>query len=214
MQKCIRYSTPNVLCVFFFLTCNNGEGVEKKTLWNYWMTCTAQIMKLWEPFTFFSFQKVLVQKRDYRYLPKKKLILQSFLWCGKWSQECWLGVSKLCPAFSWMQHRDAELTIALNLNLRPKFTEVSPTLQMSSVKTWETGNTFIEVYKLENRRAAIFIYSHFRKFSPLYLGFLFLTHPLLPVKRCLSVEPLVWLWSDYCEHHGTSIAPYIVVMKL
>lgn len=31
---------------------------------------------------------------------------------------------------------------------RPKFTEVSPALQTSSIKTRETGNTFIEVYKL------------------------------------------------------------------
>lgn len=31
---------------------------------------------------------------------------------------------------------------------KPKFTEVSATLQMSSAKTQEMGNMFIEVYKL------------------------------------------------------------------
>lgn len=135
-------------------------------------------MKLWEPFTFFSFQKVLVQKQDYRYLPKKKLILQSFLWCAKQSQESWLGVSKLCPAFGWMQHRDAELTIALNLNLEPRFTgqSLQKCLQLCKWAALELEKQGILLCKCINcgKPAANFIYWHFRKFSPLYLYFLFL----------------------------------------
>lgn len=116
-------------------------------------------------FCSFSFQKVLVKKQDLQIFAKKEVNFCKAS-CNIESGARTAGKVSANPA----QHsagcsRDAEVTVCRLTALicfgrgmcstkgiwtsnKPEFTEVSATLQMSSAKTRETRNTFIEVYKL------------------------------------------------------------------
>lgn len=184
------------------------------------------------PFCSFSFQKALVQKKDLQIFVQKEVNsctascdvesgagkagwvsatpAQRSAGCGTAMPRWWL----LCRVTALIRFvRGMCNTKWIWTSNKPRFTEVSATLQMNSAKTREMRNIFIEVYKLWKNTAEISIYLHFTKLTPSYLGFLLLMHPLVPVKHCHPGEPVAQLGSNSCEYRRTSTAPYIVLIK-